>query len=157
MVNFNKKGALIPLIQNLLWISAVSFFMMMALYYAVIAENPNSPSASQLQNYTLELNKSLGRFTTQADSAYDALGNRSSSTPSASFLFLIFENAFWIPISFLGLVGSSIRTLGSILFPSLGGGAGIIASIAISLIGATILIAVVLAIIKAIRTGESER
>jgi hypothetical protein len=153
-----KKGALSPMILNTVIVVLGAFFMLMFVYYMVEKSTNDSDQLDKIRNFTQPLNNSISDLENTANDVRDTLGNSSLSLVNpVSFLFLIFEGAFYIPLKFLGVIAGAIGALGSMLFPALGGIGATVFGIVITAIMMVLLIELVLSLIKLIRTGESER
>jgi PPE-repeat protein len=133
-------------------------FIVFTLFFALGFLGVTNPSSTILTQNNLNgtlssLNNSLNNFTGTAQEVFNQAG---SSQPSATdYLFLIFQGAFYIPLSFLGFAFTAIMAIGNILFISFGG--GLLGSIVTILIGVATSIGVitlVLYVIKTIRTGQ---
>lgn len=154
----DKRGALSPLLSNLLVVTIAGVFIMMGLYLAVSSSpNPDAQALVQFQNSTINLNNSLTEFTNSGNNIKDMLGNSTSQVNPVFSVFLIFQAAFDIPKSLLDLAITSIQALTGILFPNLNGTFSIVIGIVMATIMAWLFIEIVLAIVSAIRTGNSER
>lgn len=120
--------------------------------------NPNSQVLTQygLNNTANSLNKTVQQFTNFSTSASSSL-NSSIPTPLVS-IFLIFQEAFTIPQAVLSLVVNSIIIIPSIVFPALGGTAlGQALGLGLAMMTGILTITTIFLIIKAIRSGETER
>ena len=123
----------------------------------LIATNPNSQLLqSGLSNISRPINNTLNNFASTSMESYNQLSTADASP--TDYIFLIFRGAFDIPRLFLQLILDGGYVLQNILFIGFGGTpfAGIL-SIVVSIIFASLLITVVFLVIKAIRSGESER
>lgn len=147
-----------PYIENIFLVVLFSFFIIMFAVSWIAHSNPTSPvleSQYGLNASASALQGSIDDFTNTANTAQSDLA---SAKPSAtSFLFLIFEQAFYIPWNFLKLITTIVFvTLPSLLRP-LFGSLSLIISITLSAVSVILIIAAIFLIIKSIRTGESER
>lgn len=148
-----------PYIENLLLIVLIAFCMITFIMSFVTNSNPDS----DITDPKYGLNNSLSQLNSQIDqfnAKKDEISNKTADAkPSAStFLFLIFESAFYIPQALFGLVSGTIAVMSDILFGAFGssGTAKLITTV-ILIITIGLIITGVLLVIKAIRTGESER
>lgn len=120
------------------------------------SNNPTSPlltdqNFSSITNSVNSMNNSLTSFGTTTNNAISTLNG---SSPSLAFLFLIFNGAFTIPLSFLATGANLFGNLTSLAsIQLLGSPFAIVFSILMSIL----LVTLVLLIIKFIRTGEEER
>jgi len=156
----NKKGAgLSPYVKSILIVILFSFFIFGFAGNFIRSTNPTSEILGEKYgiNETLEsIDSSISNFTQTSENLRTQL---SEGNPTAlEYVFLIFQGAFYIPWALLGFVTSGASLLVSIAFPSLGGtGLGSILVLVMNLVFASIILTIVLLIVKAIRTGESER
>lgn len=141
---------------------------MLAFAFNFLAEtNPSSPIFDEkyaVRNATDQLRTGLSNF---EDVANDVNVRLSKAQPSPlDYVFLIFLGAFQIPIVFLGFVFTSIKMILALLVGTIFGSIGEVAgsstimgliSLVSGVIFSILLVTIVLLIIKAIRTGESER
>jgi len=120
--------------------------------------NPSSDvlSTNYVNNSIISLNNTMADFRGMAD---DMATNLGQANPSPlEFVFLIFRDAFFIPISILKFFLLGTVSLMTILLGGLGGsGTGVIGAVIIGLMTTGFYITIVLLIVKAIRSGESER
>ena len=157
---FNKKGAgLSPYVMSLLMVILFSFFIFSFAGNFIRSTNPASEILEDKYgiNETLEIiDHSINNFTQSSENVRSQL---SGGNPTAlEYVFLIFQGAFYIPWALLGFVTNGASMLVSITFPNLGGtGLGSLLVLIMNLIFSVIVITIVLLIVKAIRTGESER
>lgn len=158
----NKKGGLglRPYIENTL---VLIIFTIFALSFMIAYLQTNNPTSELLTNtsyglssYVSNLNQSLNEFGAVANNASATL---SGDTPAPStFIFLIFEGAFYIPKMFLNAIIGFANFITAGIFPSLmGTGAGAVLVVIMSITLIVIIITIVFLVIKAIRTGETER
>jgi len=144
-----------PLLKGTVAVVIFSLFIILFSIQFLNETNPNILVNSSLQDYSNKLQGDVGNLTFTVDNAKNKLEN---SQLSPLYLFILFENAFWIPLSYLGFLIKSAVTLPLILFPSLSGtGMGSALTIGLSVIFTILISTAVFLIIKAIRTGESER
>jgi len=141
---------------NILLVSIFAFFLISGITLFLTEKNPNSEI---LTNYSLgDMADSYKNIMNKFNDTSNKMNtNLNADTPDAVYLFLIFKQAFWIPLDILKLVGESIKSFGQILFPSLSGNAGTIMAILVGLVITILLFTLILYIIKFIRTGESQR
>jgi hypothetical protein len=145
-----------PIIENTFLIVLFGFFMIYFAYAFILNNNPSSAALDQLQNATLGFNDTINTFTNQANDTQNALMNAKPSP--TGFLFLIFEQAFYIPRTFMTLIAGTLKTIATVIFPLAGGsGMGMILTILLMAMTFGLVISIVFAIIKNIRTGEQER
>jgi len=136
--------------------SAALIFFVISFLYANNANAEVLDTKYGLNDSFNSLNSALSTVGTNATDVKDKLAT-SQPTP-LEFVFLIFENAFYIPKTFLILSVSGINTLVNVFYAMIFGtgmGAGLVLVMDILLAG--IMITTVLLIIKSIRTGETER
>lgn len=154
----NKKAAgLRPFIINLMLVIIFAVFIIFFALQFIAINNPSSQilQQSHINNSLSNLNKSINDFSNSAGNIFGIMGS-SNPTPT-DYLFLIFRGAFEIPYAFLSFAGTSIFNLGNLLFNVFGGGLlGGVMTIAIGFISAVLTVTLVLYIVKAIRTGESD-
>ncbi len=148
-----------PMVKRIAMVSLFSIFIFNFVFLFLSAYNPSSQVFSAkygLNNSISNLTSSINDFSNTSNSVFSQLS--SDKPTSVNFIFLIFKGAYYVPVSFLSFVWSSLVSIKEILFISLGGaGLGNILAISLSTIMASILITITLLIVKAIRTGESER
>jgi hypothetical protein len=125
----------------------------------LIATNPSSEILEGeygITNISNSFNDTLSEFTTKSQEAY---GQMDEATPSpVEYIFLIFSAAFYIPKSFLSLIGTGLVGLKNLLFMAFGASTvGAIVSVIVTLFVSVTITTAVFLLIKAIRTGESER
>lgn len=148
-----------PFVTTIVLISLFSFFIFAFAGNFIRSTNPDS----EVLNSKYGLNSSIESLQSDLDSvstlASTANQTLSGSSPSPiEYVYLIFNAAFDIPKSFLNFALNSIVTITNVLFPSLAGtGLGTIISVVLGLIASVFTITVIFLIIKAIRTGETER
>jgi type IV secretory pathway VirB6-like protein len=153
-------GALRPFAEGLVISILFGLFIITFTVLFLNQTNPDSEvisgiSGGFLNNSSTSFSNSINNFSSTAN---DFKTELATSKPGlTSFLFLIFEGAFTIPLAFLTLVYTGAITFVSVLFGFGGGGWGGVIAIATSTILAILLIRLILYIIKTIRTGESER
>jgi len=144
--------------QIITGIGIVLLFSIACFMFATQYINLNNPD--NLVSSDPDLNKTLNSFQDRADelnaigeSAKDRLAN---AEPSPVYLFLIVYEAFAIPLGFLAFTINSIITITTALFTTIfGAGADGKFYIVFGVITAIASLVVVLAIIRAIRTGDS--
>ena len=151
--------ALLNSIKSIVGIVFITFLILAFATIFIQETNPDSEVLSSvygLNSSRVQLNQSLSNFSNTVDKSFEELA---SSDPSpVDFLFLIFKGAFYIPWFFVTFIFQTITTLTAVLFPTLGGtGLGVIVTVGLSLLGSIVLIVFILGIVKAIRSGESER
>ncbi len=156
----NKKAAALrPLVTSIVLVVLFTFFIFTFVGLILQEQNPTS----EVLNEKYGLNESIDRmqgvvddFTTTSE---DVFGQMGESEPTAiDFIFLIFQGAFYIPLAFLAFVFSGITAITTTIFPTLTGtGLGTIVSITLGVLFSSVIVTIVLLIVKAIRTGESER
>lgn len=159
MMNKNGQVGLRPYVISLVLVVIASIFLLMFVGQFIQTKNPTS----EILDHKYGLNQTISnlttvstQFSTLSGDVYNQMGD---AEPSATdFLFLIFKGAFYIPLAFLAFVYGAIKVLVVIVFTSLGGtGGGFAVSLISSAIFSGIIITIVLLIISAIRTGNSER
>ena len=108
------------------------------------------------------LNQSLQSLQARADDL-QSLGDSSKALleaenePSAIYLFLIVKSAFTIPFAFLSFMLASVGTFGTIIFTGIFGTGSSPFNIILSVALSIALLTAIILIIRAIRTGETER
>lgn len=163
----NKKGAMFglrPFVLSLVMVILGAFFIISFAVLFIQETNPTSPvlgSQYGLNASVSTMQDSLNGFKTISNDAQTTL---SKSTPSAvDYLFLIFRDAFYIPLSFLQFASGGIATIGTLIFTltlgSVAGGSfasvsGIL-QIVSGIIMSGLIVTIVLLIIRAIRVGDS--
>lgn len=156
----DKKGAgLRPFTISLMFVILFTFFILSFSGNFIMATNPNSEVLNSKYglNQSIQLmNDSIDDYSALSTDVYTQL---KEGKPSAlDYVFLIFQGAFYIPISFLDFIFAGLVSLTSVLFPSLAGtGGGAIVAIVIGVLFSSLVITIVLLIVSAIRTGVSER
>lgn len=146
-----------PLVKGILAVLLFGFALYFFVFSFISANNPSSNviSSTQVNSTIRVINNSLGNFNTIADNARTTLDN---SEPSLTTYVFLISRAFWdIALSFLSILISGFAVIITILFPSLMGAGFSPFNVAISVINTFVLISIVFAIIKMIRTGESDR
>jgi VIT1/CCC1 family predicted Fe2+/Mn2+ transporter len=155
-----------PWILSLVMVILGSFCIMAFAFSFIQQTNPSS----DIFNLQYGLNKSINNmqtsldsFTTTSDSVKKILEDANPSP--LDYVFLIFLGAFQIPKAFLFFIVGGVNSLVSVIVSLIGGFTGIVPGsllegtlvmIGSVLIDAMIVTAIFL-IIKAIRSGESER
>ena len=156
----NKKAAgLRPMTMSIVLVVLFTFFIFTFVGMMLQEQNPGS----EVLNSKYGLNDSIesmqgvvDKFAATSDDVYKQMG---SSEPTAvDFIFLIFKGAFYIPLAFLAFIFAGLTAITTTIFPALGGtGLGTIVSITLGVLFSSVIVTIVLLIVKAIRTGESER
>ena len=142
-------------IKSIVAIVIITMFMFIFAFQFVNETNPSVLTNSSLQNYSTRLNSDIQNLTGTVDNARVQLQD---SKLSVSYLFIMFENAFWIPMSYLAFLIRATISLPSVIFPALSGtGLGDAIGIGLTVMFTIITATIIFLIIKAIRTGESER
>jgi len=157
-----------PFYEIFIWFLLFTFFVTIFVVSFLSLQNPTSDLIVN-DNYGFNksinmLNQQMGNFTTFANTTQTKLGE--AKPDPLQFVFLMFESAFYIPQLFLGIISSSIVAMTTLLF-NFGGGdlsknpfvsttVGLL-SMVMYIIFAVLTVRAVLYIIKAVRTGESER
>lgn len=145
-------AALNPMIKGFVAVMLITSFMMIFAITFISETNPNGLNNSNLQNYSDSMNSNLNNLTSNVDSA---VYNLKTAKLSPLYLFIMFENAFYIPWSYLVFLTKSAASVPMVLFPMFGGNPAI--ATAITIFFTVIVATIVFLIVKAIRTGESER
>lgn len=148
-----------PFVKALMGSVFIFFLVFSFIGSFLLVTNPNSEilnSQYGLNDSIESLDSTLDSFTTISNNTYTQLAD---SEPSPSdFLFLIFKGAFYIPFAFVTFIFNSLKTISLILFPLFqGSGLGSILTIGLGLLISVLLVTSVLLIVKAMRTGETER
>lgn len=139
---------------GLIIVFGIALFMFMIGFIGVnnpsydVDNDPFVNSSAGSLNLRAEELKSLG------DSSLQLI---ETAEPSPQFLFLIFKSAFYIPLGFLSFLIKSVGTILLILWVSLFGIGGSDFSIIFGVISGLILLTIVILIMRAIRTGETEK
>jgi len=154
----NKKGASGGLRKFMIALFLSVIFGFLILFFTASFLNNSNPSSDLLQKQ-YGLNSSANAFQSSIDNFTQTINSTqatlAASNPSpTSFLFLIFQGAFYIPLAFLQFIGSGLSSMGGFLIGS--GGNGGILPLLVGAIISIITITGVLLIVKAIRTGETE-
>lgn len=107
------------------------------------------------------VNSTLQSFKDSADNLQN-IGENSkdllaAEQPSAVYVFLIILSAFTIPLSFLGFLISGLNAIVTAVFTVIFGSGTTNYFFVSRVVTAIILISIVLLILRAIRTGETER
>lgn len=139
-------------------VGLIVLFIISCLYFMTGMINLNNPDG---YNDVAYLNSSIQRFTEQTDTlktATDTAKERlESETPSPIYIFLIIYSAFTIPIAFLlFLVNGAFLSI-ELLFISLFGTGGTQFAVVFIVVSALVVVSIVLAVLKAIRLGQTER
>lgn len=156
----NKKAVgLRPLVMSIVLVVLFTFFIFTFVGLILIEQNPTSEVLSSKYGLNQSIDSMQGVVDDFASTSDNVFGQMGESEPTAvDFIFLIFKGAFYIPLAFLAFVFSGITALTTTIFPALGGtGLGTIVSITLGVLFSSIIITIVLLIVKAVRTGESER
>jgi len=120
----------------------------------ITQNNPtNLVSSDPVINSTLDSFKD--RANELSDLGENAKTRLANAEPSPVYLFLIVYDAFAIPLGFLSFTISSMITITSVIFTTLFGVGGGQFYIILGIVTAIAALVIVLAIIKAIRTGDS--
>lgn len=157
-----------PFTINLVLLILCSFFILYFVATWIYNTNPSSDILSSrygMNSSMQKLNQSIDSFRSATSGAYEIL--RKSDPKPTDYIFLIFRGAFEIPISFLSFVAGGVEAVGAIIVSSivgintdsawLKGGLGLILSLASGIISSALIFTLVFLVIKAIRTGETER
>ncbi len=155
----NKKGkGLNPLVMSVVLVVLFSFFIFTFVGLVLQEQNPGS----EVLDSKYKLNESIDSMKDVTDDfetvSTNIRGQMDDANPTAvDFIFLIFQAAFYIPKVFITFVFVGFTALTETIFPMLAGtGLGTLLSLTLALISASIMITIVLLIVKAIRTGESQ-
>lgn len=151
----NKKGAgLTSFLEGIGLVLLFSIALIIFLQRFIYVNNPDSTAFNDAT-----INASLNKFKT-AGTNLENIGNDaadvlSKDQPTAVYLFLILKSAFTIPLNFLSFLVNSVGGILVFLFSSIfGANAGNPFSIVLGIIGGIMIIGIVLAIIRNIRTGD---
>lgn len=130
------------------------FFMLQM----ITVNNPDSTTNLQTNAY---VNASLTRFTSSTDSL-QTVGQQAqdliaSSEPSPVFTFLILKSAFQIPLAFFSFLLNAVISISLLPWIVIFGQGANDYFIILTVVNALIIIGIVLAILKAIRSGETDR
>lgn len=133
-----------------------SISLILFLNQIITANNPSSPISNDPV-----INSTLAGFQSSANDLGTAASNAKtrleSDQPSVVYLFLIIYSAFAIPLAFLGFAIGSVGKLTTLMFVSLFGAGSSPFGVVIGVVSGIILIGIVFYIMRAIRTGETER
>ena len=164
---FNKKGAtgLSPWITGLI---VTIFFTFCMVGFSINFLN-YSNSSSEILSSKYGLNQTYNNMTS-AFSDFNQISNEtknkmvSAEPDPTSFVFLIFQQAFYIPKAMITFIAGGIISMQQVLYNSLAlnsGGqisaVGVILTTAITILISGLILTAVFLVLKNIRTGESER
>ena len=156
----NKKAiGLRGFFLGFIMIAVFSFLILSFAYNYINATNPSSPVLTQyntLNNSIQQSSSIINGFTTIADQIYTQQLAGAHPNP-LQYVFLMFEGAFFIPLAMASFIWNFFPMLTGLLFPNLTGGASTIVSMGLAVLTASVTITIVLLVVKAIRTGETER
>lgn len=168
MANFkkiirDKKGVtgLTPTIKNTILVIFIFMCLASFTYGFLVLTNPSSDALStsshnsSLSGTIATLNKSMEQFAQFGNETRTILAG--SEPKPLEYVFLIFKGAFTIPLAFLGTGITFISTIATSIFPGLSGASLTIVATAIGLMSSMLLVTLVFYILKAARTGETER
>lgn len=138
--------------------SIASFTFMMTF---IGENNPTSPIIND-PNINSSINTLKSATTSFSDAGSYVSNLLSEAEPSPLYLFLIFGAAFYIPIAFIAFLAQGITGIITFVFITIfSGGQGVGQSnsywIVFSVISSILIITIVFLIVRAIRTGETER
>lgn len=139
-------------------ISLVLLFSFCMFTFAIEFINANNPSSdfinnSEVQHNIRNINSTVSDIKDFGDYAQNKM---SSSTPlPVEFVFLIFEGAFYIPKAVLSIAVKSVSVFTDMFYLGLAGNSSY--AMAFIIFNFAMIITVVFLIIKAIRSGETER
>ena len=137
---------------GLVMLFAIACFIFMIKFITV--NNPTSlVSSDPIINSTL--NSFQDRATELQKLGEDSKNALASDEPTLIYLFLIFYSAFAIPLQFLTFLVLSIGTIGTTMFSLFFGKGSSPFYIILGVVNGILIITIVIAIIKAIRTGDS--
>lgn len=152
-----KKGmGLRPFMISMVLVMVFALALLTFALTVIGEKNPTSPlfeDKYKLKTYNDSLYNSIGSFNSLSDTVSATMGN-SDASPT-DYVFLIFRGAFDIPYSMFTFLISIPTIIVSMLFTAFGGNT--IIGLLISVIVSALIITSVLLIVKAIRTGDSER
>lgn len=156
----NKAGrGLSPFTINLIMLVLFSAFLLTFIGNFIQSQNPNSGVLDEKYGLNGSINNmtsSISNFTALSEDIHTQL---SGSEPTAvDYLYLIFKGAFYIPFAFIGFAINGISNTFHVLFLAFGGdNAHPLLKLIVGVISSALVLLIVLLIVKAIRTGESER
>jgi len=100
------------------------------------------------------LNDTIDEYTVISENVFNQLDEDDPS--KTDIFFLIVKSAFTIPKTFLSFMFNGVQAISLTLFPTFqGSGFGVILSIGLALIVASLIITAVLLLVRAIRTGDT--
>lgn len=142
-------------------VGIVILFVIAMLYFMISFIQTNNPEGFNSGSDIAYLNSTLQDFNERAQALQAASENAKNlieaEQPSAVYVFLIIVSAFTIPPSFLAFLISGAFAIVTITFTSLFGVGPSAFYIVFAVINGLLMIAIVLAILKAIRLGQTER
>ena len=137
----------------------VILFSIAALFFMIEMIQINNPDSlvnndPYISSTINTLNETTQIFKTTGENAQETLA---SDKPSSTFVFLIIRSAFDIPFSFLSFTVLGLGQIITVFFTLLFGQGQNQFYIVFGVINTILLITIVIAIIKAVRTGEVDR
>ena len=167
----NKKAAGIrPWVLSLVFVILGSFFILAFAFNFISHTNPDSEIFDAKYGLNTSMTTLQGNLDDFGDVANDVKSKLADSSPSLTdYIFLIFAGAFYIPWTFLSFAFNSIGLLIGIIFNTMGGIVGLVGfgvfsetfqgimAVVLGVIFSGLLVTIVFLIVKAIRSGESER
>ena len=147
-----------PLLRKILLLMVFIFFLIAFISGFILNTSPNNDILNSKYGFNksiIRINNTINTFSQNANTYKETLNK---ANPSAvDYIFLIFKEAFYIPLGFFKLGIDSIYVLTEIFVNSLGNtGIGSIFIFVLSIIISAIIVMLILRIIKTIRTGDSE-
>ena len=146
-----------PFINGIMIILLFGICLLLFMLRFIETNNPESQAlANPVINQSIaQLNRTIESFQQNAQNAQELLGQ---DEPSATtYLFLIFKSAYYIPLSFLNIIGSGLSFLTGITFQQLLGVGSSPFYLAFAVVNTILVLTAVFLIIQSIRTGQSER
>lgn len=146
-----------PLIGGISLVLLFSLALFTFMTEELVINNPNATVLNNPSiNYSISaLNRTISSFQDTAASSQTRLGSDEPST--TSYLFLIFKSAFYIPISFLGILINGVGVFTGVIFTQLVGPGSSPFFLAFAVFNGIMVVMVVFLIIQYIRTGQGER
>lgn len=129
------------------------FFFMIQM----IALNNPEPLVSNIPAVNSTLQSLQDRADQLEDLSESSKQLLAEDTPSAVFVFLIIQSAFYIPIGFISFLIQGVGTLITLIFTSLFGAGSNPFYIILAVVNSILVLIIVLAIVRAVRSGETER
>lgn len=144
-----------PIIVSLLLVSLFTLSMFIFGTTYITNNNPSFVDETNSSIYLSNINDSLVEFSNHTQNQLESV---SKASLSPIYLFVMAQAFFEVPLSFIKIIMSTFNNIiGFIALNIFGTESGTSFWIIIITLGAIIALTVILAFIKAVRTGESER